>query len=114
MSVVVIVWGSVGMFVVYRPLLKIVFFNLGVLESMLYVCVRCVMDVVFSILYGKCECRHADVVCLCLVCILWQFSMLHDLQFVNAGRGCKRRPYGSHECFLLFAISCCCACFYHV
>ena len=31
--------------------------------------------------------RHADVVCLCLVCILWQFSMLHlhDFQFVNAG-----------------------------
>ena len=28
MSVVVIVWGSVGMFVVYRPLLKIVFFAL--------------------------------------------------------------------------------------
>ena len=27
--------------------------------------------------------RHADVVCLCLVCILWQFSMLHDFQFVN-------------------------------
>ena len=26
MSVVVTVWGSVGMFVVYRPLLKIVFF----------------------------------------------------------------------------------------
>ena len=25
--------------------------------------------------------RHADVVC--LVCILWQFSMLHDLQFVK-------------------------------
>ena len=54
--------------------------------------------------------RHADVVCLCLVCIL------HDLQFVNAGRGCNRRPYrrgvlqsrshnclvGSHECLLLF------------
>ena len=32
--------------------------------------------------------RHADVVCLCLVFIL------HDLQFVDAGRGCKRRPYG--------------------
>ena len=28
MSVVVIVWGSVGMFVVYRPLLKIVLFSL--------------------------------------------------------------------------------------
>ena len=35
--------------------------------------------------------RHVDVVCLCLVSIMWQFSM-HDLQFVNAGRGCKRRP----------------------
>ena len=66
--------------------------------------------------------RHADVVCLCLVCIL------HDLQFVNAGRGCKRRSYGrgilqslSHECFigshgcpLLFTPSCCCECFYHL
>ena len=28
MSVVVIVWGSVGVFVVFRPLLKIVFFIL--------------------------------------------------------------------------------------
>ena len=27
MSVVVTVWGSVGMFVVWRPLLKIVFFK---------------------------------------------------------------------------------------
>ena len=34
--------------------------------------------------------RHADVVCFCLVCILWQFSILHDLQVVNVGRGCKR------------------------
>ena len=22
--------------------------------------------------------RHAGVVCLCLVCVLWQFSMLHS------------------------------------
>ena len=35
-------------------------------------------------------------------------SVLHDLQLVNAGRGCKRRPYGrgilqsrSHNCLLL-------------
>ena len=69
------------------------------------------------LVYGKYECfRHVDVVCLCLVCIL------HDLQFVNAGRGCKRRPYGrgilqsrshdcligNHECLLLFISSCCC------
>ena len=45
-DVVVIVWVSVGMFVVYRPLLKIVFFSIGGLK---YVCVRGVMDVVFSV-----------------------------------------------------------------
>ena len=30
--------------------------------------------------------NHADGVCLCLVCILRQFSILHELQFVNVGR----------------------------
>ena len=38
---------------------------------------------------GSMSVCHAEVVCLCLVCILWQFSILHDLQFVNAGLGCK-------------------------
>ena len=28
--------------------------------------------------------RHADVVCLCLVCILWQFSMLRSVAVLNA------------------------------
>ena len=77
----------------------------------------------------RCSCmgrvfRHADVVCLCLVCILWQFSscVLHDMQFVNAGRGCNRRPYrrgilqsrshNCHECLLVFTPSCCSECFY--
>ena len=27
-------------------------------------------------------------------CILWEFSMLHNLQFVNTCRRCKRRPCG--------------------
>ena len=55
---------------------------------MLYVCVRGVMDVFFvSIATREAVSarvwevrvfRHADVVCLCLVCILWQFSMLHS------------------------------------
>ena len=62
--------------------------------------------------------RHADVVCVCVLCASCgssQCCILHDLQFVNAGRGCKRRPYGrgilhsrshdcligSHECLLL-------------
>ena len=34
--------------------------------------------------------RHADVACLCLVCIM------HDMQFVNDGRGCKRQPCGRY------------------
>ena len=55
-----------------------------------------------------------------------QCCVLHDLQFVNAGRGCNRRPYrrgilqsrshncfiGSHECLLLFTPSCCSEYFY--
>ena len=55
---------------------------------MLYVCVRGVMDGVFSVRivsYGAVGdrvwkvrvFRHADV-CLCRVCIRWQFSMLHS------------------------------------
>ena len=56
---------------------------------MLCVCVRDVMDVVFSAcivrrgavgarVWGVCVFCHADVVCLCLVCIMWQFSMLRS------------------------------------
>ena len=41
MSVVVTVCGSVGMFVVYWPLLKIVFFSLGVLKYVVCLCRRC-------------------------------------------------------------------------
>ena len=53
---------------------------------------------------------------LCASCGSSQWCVLHDLQFVNAGRGCKRQPYGrgilqswshnclvgSHECFYHF------------
>ena len=56
---------------------------------MLYVCVRGVMDVKFSVcivtrgavgarLWEIWMFRHADVVCLCLLCIMWQFTMLHS------------------------------------
>ena len=31
--------------------------------------------------------RHADGVCLCLVCILWQFSMLRSAFHVNVNAG---------------------------
>ena len=56
---------------------------------MLCVCVGDVMDVVFSVCIVRNEAvgarvwevwvfRHADVVCLCLVCILWQSPMLRS------------------------------------
>ena len=58
--------------------------------SMLYICVRGVMDVVYSVciethgavgdrVWEVCVFRHADVVCLCLVCILGQFSTLYSV-----------------------------------
>ena len=102
---------------------------------MLCVCVGDVMDVVFSVCIVRRGAvgarvwgvfRHADVVCLCASYGSSQCCVLHDLQFVNAGRGCNRRPYrrdilqsrshncfiGSHECLLLFTPSCCSECFY--
>ena len=56
---------------------------------MVCVCVVDVMDVVFSVcivrrgavgarVWEVCVFRHTDGVCLCLVCILWQFSMLRS------------------------------------
>ena len=73
--------------------------------------------------------RHADVVCLCLVCILWQFSMLRFcmtcslLMLVEDAIGDHTEEaysraglincfIGSHECLLLFTPSCCGECFY--
>ena len=104
---------------------------------MLGVCIGEVMDVVFSVCIVRCGAvgarvwgvrvfRHAYVVCLCASCGSSQCCVLHDLQFVNAGRGCNRRPcsrgilqsrshncfIGSHECILLFTPSCCSECFY--
>ena len=60
-----------------------VFFSLGVLKYVVCMC-RDLMDVVFSVsivrrgavgarVWGVYVFRHTDVVCLCLVCILWQF-----------------------------------------
>ena len=94
---------------------------------MLRVCVGNEMDVVFSVCIVRRGAVGAPVwgvlvlyVCvLCASCGSSQCCVLHDLQFVNAGRGCNRRPYrrgilqsrshncfiGSHECLLLFTPS---------
>ena len=64
---------------------------------MLCVCVVDVMDVVLR--GAACarvwEVRQMLYVCvLCASCGSSQCCVLHDLRFVNAGQGCKRRPYG--------------------
>ena len=81
--------------------------------------------------YGKYECFVMQMLYVCVLCASCgssKFCILHDLQFVNAGRGCKRQLYGrdilqnrshdcligSQECLLLFTPSCCCECFYHL
>ena len=100
---------------------------------MLCVCVGDVMDVVFSVcivrrgavgahVWGV-ECFIMQMVYVCVLCASCgssQCCVLHDLQFVNAGRGCNRRPYrrgihqsrshncfiDSHECLLLLRLFC--------
>ena len=73
---------------------------------MLCVCVGDVMDVVFSVcivrhvaigqvlVYGECECFAMPMLYVCVLCASCgssQCCILHDLQFVNDGRGCNRR-----------------------
>ena len=68
--------------------LKLCVYSLGVFKYVV-VCVVDVMDVVYSVcivrrvavgarVWEVWVFRHTDIVCLCLVCILWQFSMLHS------------------------------------
>ena len=62
----------------------------------------CVLDVVFSVCImrrgavgarvGKCEFFVMQVCVLCASSGSSQCCVLHDLQFVNAVRGCKRQP----------------------
>ena len=74
------------------------------------------------LVYGECECFVMQMLYVCVLCASCgssQCCVLHDLQFVNAGRGCNRRPYrrgilqslshncfiGSHECLHPVAVS---------
>ena len=83
------------------------------------------------LVYGKCECFVMRMLYVCVLyasCVNSQCCVLHDLQFVNAGRGCKRQPYGrgilqslshyclvgSHECLYLFTPCCCGECCYYL
>ena len=67
------------------------------------------------LVYGECECfvMHMLYVCvLCASCGSSKCFVLYDLQFINAGRGCNRRPYRRgilqsrpHNCFIGIAMS---------
>ena len=49
------------------------------------------------LVYGECECFVMQMLYVCVLCASCDSSqccVLYDMQFVNAGRGCKRRPYG--------------------
>ena len=138
MSVVVTVWGSVGMFVVQRPFLKIVgFFSLGVFKYGVCFCRGCDGCCVFCLYCDawscRCSCMGSVSVSSCICCMF--VSCVHPVAVLNAAfcmtcsllmRGCNRRRYrrgilqsrshncfiGSHECLLLFTPSCCSECFY--
>ena len=73
------------------------------------------------LVYGECECFVMQMLYVCVLCASCgssQCCVLHDLQFVNASRGCNRRPYrrdilqgrshncfiGSHECLLVVVV----------
>ena len=59
---------------------------------------------------GECECFVMQMLYVCVLCASCgssQCCVLHDLQFINAGRGCNRQPYRrgilqsrSHNCFI--------------
>ena len=115
--------------------------SLGGLKYVMCLCRGCDGCCVFCLYCDawscRCSCMGSVSVSSCRCCMFVScvhpvavlsaaFCVLHDLQFVNAGRGCNRRPYrrgilqsrfhncfiGSHECLLLFTPSCCSECFY--
>ena len=48
------------------------------------------------LVYGECECFVMQMLYVCVLCASCgssQCCVLHDLQFVNAGRGCKNKMY---------------------
>ena len=83
------------------------------------------------LVYGECECFVMQMMYVCVLCASCgssQCCVMHDFQFVNAGRGCNMRSYGrgilqtrSHNCFegsnerpVLFSTSCCSKCFFMI
>ena len=57
------------------------------------------------LVYGKYECFVMQMLLVYVLCASFGISqccIMYDLQFVNAGRGCKRRPYGRGKLRVLY------------
>ena len=57
------------------------------------------------LVYGECECFVMQMLYVCVLCASCgssQCCVLHDLQFVNAGRAYQRQPYGRGILFRVF------------
>ena len=62
------------------------------------------------LVYEECECFVMQMLYVCVLCASSgssQCCVLHDFQYFNTSRGCKRRPCGrgivqsrSHECLV--------------
>ena len=71
-------------------------------------CLNCKAWNCMCLCIGKCECFVMQMLCvLCVSCGSSQCCVLHDFQFVNTARGCKRQLYGigilqsrSHDCLV--------------
>ena len=50
---------------------------------------------------NKYDCFVMKMLCFCLVCILWQSSMLSYLQFVYAGGGCALNEFSPLSSFVI-------------
>ena len=75
------------------------------------------------LVYGKYECFVMQMLYVCVLCASCgssQLCLLHDLlMLVEDAIGIlQSRSHdcliSSHECLLLFTLSCCCECFYHL
>ena len=87
MSVVVTVWGSVGKFVVQRPLMKIVgFLSLGVLKYVVCLCRGCDGWCVFCLYCEawncRCSCMGSVSISSCRCCMF--LSCVHPMAVLNA------------------------------
>ena len=80
MSVVVTLWGSVGMYVMKLPLLKIVCFSLGVLKYVVCLCKGCCVFCLYCDTWNcRCSCIGSMSVLSCRCCMFVVVVVVYPL-----------------------------------